>query len=289
MEASNLSLAISPGMQEISLVPGETYEGSFLVSNPFLGASELNYFVRLAPLNFEDLTYDISFEEEKNYNQILNWTEIETPTGTLAPKESAEVVYRITVPENAPAGGQYLAFLVGAQTPDSAEMTGQVSVSSSSQIAMLLYSTVSGEDNPSGEVVENTIPLILLDQPLKTSSTIKNTGNVHLDASYVLKVFPLFSNEELYSTEESPAHNTVIPGTSLYSEKTWDDTPLLGIYRVVQEITLLGDTSTQESYTLVCPTWFFFLALFFVAALFYSLIDRSRNRKLKKSKNAIDF
>jgi len=151
---------------------------------------------------------------------------------------------------------------------------------------MLLYSTVAGENHPSGEILENNVPAFFLDQPLKVSSLVKNTGNVHLEASYILRVFPLLSDEELYSNEDAPAHNTIIPGTSLYSEKDWGACPTLGVFRVVQELSYAGETSSKESYVVVCPTWFFFLVIFFIIVIIYAFFDHIRVRNLEKTKNS---
>ena len=65
----NLSLAISPGIQDIELKKGETYEGSFFVLTTDT-ENGIDYEISVAPLSFENDTYEIYFDYPLDYNQI---------------------------------------------------------------------------------------------------------------------------------------------------------------------------------------------------------------------------
>ena len=271
LPASSSPLAVSPGFIEVALTPGQTYEGEFLILNPAVDNTTSHYLVSVGSLAYNDASYSPDFNDFSDYNQIVDWISIESPKGELAPQDKRAIKFKITVPADAPAGGQYASLLVSSEDPSASDQTSGIAVAARSRIAILLYSTVSGQTREEGAVLENNVPGVFFNQPIKTSSLITNTGNVHIKARYTLRVYPLFSDEELYTNEESPVLNTVIPDTTLYSEKVWSDTPLLGLFRVQQEIDFNGQLSTQETITLVAPTWFVILATLFLASVFYFL------------------
>ena len=280
---SSLSLALSPGAEEIFLTPGETFEGEFTVLNPFAENEPAEVRVSVAPLSFENDTYEVYFDYPMSYNQITKWLEVEDAAFILSPREEHQVHYKITVPEDAPAGGQYAAFLVRA-LPEKGEDSSSVAISNTSQIAMLLYSTVAGETCQEGQVLENNVPSFFFSSPIKVSYLLENTGNVHLPATATFRVFSLMRNDEVYSNEDSPTVNQIIPGTTLYSERTWDETPQLGIFRVEQEIDFAGVLNREESLVVVAPLWFVILFAAFVVAFFYSLLDHLiRARSVRKA------
>lgn len=278
----SLTIAISPGMQDISLSKGDSYEGEFFVLNPSSSQKTIKYHIAVSPMSFENDSYELYFDYPMDYNQIVDWITIEEQDGTLEQSEKRAIKYRIDVPENAPDGSQYAAFLVRIVT-DSEEKPVGVSVVNNSQIAMLLYTTIEGETKKDGVVLENNISPIYLNVPVKTSSVLENIGNVHIPATFRIKVSSLLTDEELYSNEESPETVLIIPGTSHYSERVWGETPKLGLYKVVQEIDFGGRTDTEEKITFVCPTWFLILFVVFVLSCAIFLIESHRRRKIYKN------
>ena len=279
---SSSPLAVSTGLIEVALTPGEVYEGDFLVLNPATENIISRYSITAAPLNFFDESYTPAFTDPSDYNQIVDWVEIAEPKGELNPQEKHTIHYKITVPEDAPAGGQYMSFLVAATDDATSNQQESAAVTAKSRIAILLYSTVAGETREEGTVIENNVGAFFFDQPIKTSSLVINSGNVHIPAKYTLRIYPLFSNEEIYTNEESPKISSVIPDTTLYNEKTWEDTPLLGLFRVEQEIDFGDKYNVKSNLVLVAPTWFVIVCLLFLTALIYAIIDRVKKRKEEK-------
>ena len=278
MDDEITSIGVSKGIEEIELSPGETFSGEFDVLN-LSQTDSVAFRVKISPYSVDDETYDANFTDYDDYNQIVDWTTLETVEGELKSSERKTIVYNISVPKNAPAGGQYLSFLVEIINPKAEEKN--LSLSTKSQVASILYASVSGETVKSAEIHENRISLLFLDRPIYASSLLENLGNVHVDAEYILKVYPLFSNEELYSTEEAPVRNVLLPETTLSSEKTWEETPRLGFFRVSQEIRIpeTGETSLVEKTVFVSPTWFLILVLMFLFSMIFWLFFRARERK----------
>lgn len=271
--AGSLSIGVSPGIQEIFLTPGEVYEGSFFVLNPYPDAGVVDFEVGVAPFSVDGENYTSNFDEKTAYNVMTDWIEVENKQGSVEAGEKQEIKFKINVPDNAPGGGQYAALIVKMSDSGGENPVG-VAIKNKNQIASLIYATVSGETHVSGEVLSNTVLPVYLGAPITVSSTLKNTGNVHTEAVYRLTVSTLFGDEEVYSNEFELHKNTVVPDTALYSETSWQDTPLLGLYRVSQEISFAGTTDVSTSVSLVCPVWFIVLVSMFIASIIFAFLDR---------------
>ena len=287
MAAAEISIGVSPGFQEISLTPGETYHGKFNIINPSSDSENItNYEITPVPFSVSDENYEMSFIDENDRTQITEWIELENTTGTLASEEIKEINFTINVPENAPSGGQYAALAVKIKNPDS-ENTGYT-ITSQSQVAMIIYSTINGEIETNGEIIDNKIPSFFLSSPISTSSNIINTGNIHSDAVYILHIENLFTGEILYDTSENPKINTVVPDTKLLSTNAWNETPALGLFRVTQSILYIDNVSTKTRIVFVCPTWFLIIWILFISSCFAWFFSRRRARLLAK-RNAADY
>ena len=70
-------------------------------------------------------------------SEIAKWITISNPKGVLKPNETQIVEFSINVPENAAAGGQYAALMVGMDT-DTEENQG-VTIRNSYELASVIY------------------------------------------------------------------------------------------------------------------------------------------------------
>lgn len=279
-----VSLGVSPGFQELSLKPGEKYSGIITVVNSSLDPESIvDFLVSVAPFSVTGEEYSISYNEENDFNQIAKWISIEKPSGFVRSQELVEVPFSIDVPSDALGSGQYAALIVRAAPEENTAEGNKIGFNR--QVASILYATVDGKTKVEGAIIENRIPGFFFSPPITASSLVENSGNIHFDAEYTLKIFPLFSEEEIYSMEESPKTNIVVPGTTLLSSNEWGDTPRLGIFRVVQTVSAAGNTSTVEKTVFVCPLWFLSLWILFTFGGIFWLFANSRARK-KAAKRA---
>ncbi len=277
------SLGISPSVQEIAVEPGQSYSAEFKVVNPTKSLSNLSYEIEITPYSVTNEQYDADFDTEQDFNQIVKWVTILKTSGMLEPGESENIPYRIDVPSNAPAGGQYAAFMVKIINPEQNAASKTVAIAASSRVASLLFASVAGETHTDGLVLQNHIANFIFDSPILVSSVVKNIGNVHISATYVIQVYPLFSDEEVYTNEEKPKVDRVIPNTQLYSELKWEESPALGIYKVRQTVSIGEEVSVNEKFVFVCPTWFFLALIAFFSFCILCIIYRIYiRRKLAK-------
>lgn len=279
------SLTMSPMSQKAILIPGEKYKGSFEISNGINNDENLNYKVNIGSYSvvkvdggkddYGDNTMNAA--TRTNQNIIMDWIKVLEPAGSLAPGEAKNITYIIDVPVDAPAGGQYASLLVGESREIGAENNG-LNIAENMQMAFVIYAEVAGETIKTGEILENTIPSILLSPELATTSMVKNSGNVHTDAEYVLQIWPIFSDEEIYTNEEKPDTDLVLPDTERYHMQR-HSLPLAGIFRAKQTVRIFGEESIVEKIIIVCPIWLVFTIIFIIAAIIIYLVMRTKSRK----------
>lgn len=268
-EVPQYRLQIAPAKIDIGdLDPGESYSNVIKVQNT--GQNAFDFKMSVEPFSVKDENYTQSYEAKEQYNDIVNWVKFSTTTGHLEPGTQQEVAYTITVPADVPAGGQYAILMAEIANDD--EETNDSGVTMRRRVGTLLYSNISGTTRRTGEIIENKVPTILFNPPVSATSIVSNTGNTHTDATYVLQVYPLFGDEEVYTNEENPIKLTILPDTRRFNTVTWPNAPQLGIFRVKQTVTIFDQTSTTEKTVFLCPIWFIFIVLLIIFCIIFWIV-----------------
>lgn len=273
---------VTPMNQEISLSPGEVYEGSITVINPSYATEDFSYKVEVTPYGVagEDYTADLLSESDRT--AISKWIKIVEPTGEIKPNESKKVNFTITVPENVPAGGQYATIAVSSNK-DAASVNG-VSVQNVFEIASVIYAKVAGETIQDGEIKENNVPSFVFTKPVMLSAFITNNGNIHETATFTITVSDFFTGQVILPTEENTGVYTevIMPETTRYTEREVSELPDLGVVKVSQTINYNGQTSTVEKNIIICPIWFLVLIFLTIAAIITAIIVLIKKHRHKK-------
>ena len=280
--AAEARFSVSPMNQKIVLTAGETYYGSFKVTNPDVSDAIFEYELGIKPFTVSD-EYNPVFENNGDYNQIVDWITLDHRTGSIVPNNTHEIRFRIDVPEDAPAGGQYAAIMVTSANDDAVE--GAVNIQAKYEIAHIIYAEVSGETVRQGNITNITAPSFLLNSSsFFASAIVENVGNVHGDAKYSLQIFPLFSDEEIYTTEEDPQTRIILPGSKRFNATYWPDAPAFGLFHVVYNVEFEGTKSTLDKFVFICPLWIAITFFIIVFLIIFWLIARSRSRRRQSSK-----
>ena len=284
MEEDENMFTVLPMSQRFSLQAGKTYEGDITVVNPADAKTDFAYKATVAPYSVTENDHDdytISLANESSYTAISKWIKIDEPTGKIKPNESKKVHFTITVPENAPAGGQYAAISIASdQSSDNSE---GVNVKNVFEMASIIYATVDGETVHDGEILENNVPGFIVNPPAKVTAMISNKGNVHEDATFVITVSDFFTGNVILPTEEDDGNYSeiVMPETTRYIEREVSNLPALGIVKVNQTIYYNGKSSTVEKDILICPIWFMALVLLTIAAIVTTIVFLVKKHRKK--------
>ncbi|MBQ1298546.1 hypothetical protein IIY24_01780 [Candidatus Saccharibacteria bacterium] len=277
-EASE-SLVFGPTSQRITLEPGETYRGSVYISNPAYSTEDAKYALSVVPYGVSNENYDPVFDQMTSYTQIVDWITLDETEGSVRPNEKKDIGFTVSVPEDAPAGGQYATIMAQDMTHLGEEINGEVlAISNITAIGSIVVADVSGETRDEGEILENTIPSFLFSNQLTTGARVKNEGNVHTNAKYILQVWPLFSDEEICTNEEEPDSEIILPETEKYHTQECN-LPSIGIFRAKQTVDIFGEISIAEQTVFICPLWLLFVIILAIVLIIMWLVMKSRVRK----------
>ena len=268
------SFNLSPMYQNVSLTPGEKYVGNFQITNLYGNTSNFDFELLIEPFT-ADNDNNISLTANGDYNQITNWIHLFNTEGSIKPNETEEIRFEIDVPEEAPAGGQYASIVVRSKPEETEE--GSINLQEIYQSAHLIYADIAGETVRKGEINSVNVPGFLFSGDISGNASIKNAGNVHSRATQTFQVFPLFSNEEVYTNEENPDTVFIMPGNTRYSSISWDQTPSIGIFHVIYNVEFEGVNQKVDKMVIVCPLWL----LFIIAVVIFLIIFKILSGKKK--------
>ena len=282
MESGN-EFSVTPMNQMVELVPGETYNFAVTVLNPVNSTENLDYKVHAVPYSVVTEAYYADISTQTDHTRMADWITIPEPTGTLAPNETREIEFTITVPADAPGGGQYAAIMVGIDNKN--QNYDNMSVTNVLEIASIIYAKVDGEIIHKGEVLENNVPGFLTDPKINVSSLIANEGNMHEIASIAITAKNVVTGETIASAElENGAYaELILPDSQRFINKEINELPMIGIINVQQDIYYNGETSTVEKNVIVCPIWFLVLLALTLMAIVWKIVKNIRKHKKKKT------
>ena len=277
---ASATYSVSPMNQRISLTPGETYHGTFKVTNLAISDSNVHYKLKIEPFAIDNNNEFrvLDPDDTTDYNQIVNWITLIEPEGYIEPNNTRILKFDINVPENAPAGGQYAAIMVSSlNEEDGGE--GAVTIKNNYQIAHVLYADVAGETIRHGDIADVKVPSFLFSGKITGSAVISNTGNVHSDATHTLQVSPLFSDEEIYTNEETPSTNLIMPGAARLTSVTWEETPNVGIFHVIYNVEYEGVESNVDKIVIICPLWLLFIIILAIFLIVFKILSGKKKKE----------
>ena len=278
MDITNI-FTVTPMSHNVELAAGETYTGTVMIVNPADATQDFHYKVTVAPYAVVDDEYTADFATQSQRTQIADWITLDEPTGVIEPNGVKKVNFTITVPETAPAGGQYAALMVSANTDT--EASEGVAVNNVFEMASVVYAHIDGETVRDGAVLENNVPGFVTAMPIRVGAMLENNGNSHEIAQISLEVTSIFSATPIYPKEgESGVVNEVImPETSHYATRDITGLSPLGIYTVTQTIDYIGEQSQVKQVVVACPIWFMALMMITISAIVATIVKRARKRR----------
>ena len=284
-EVDDAKVSISPTLFELSAKPGDVLEQTMKVINtsdiiqsyemgvqPFVG----NEFGQAKFVADDDTTYFLK-----------SWTKITPSQFTLAPKQTQEVKFVITLPVDAEPGGQYGSVL--ATLVNKGELSGTGAITRS-KVGTLVLVAVAGDISYSAYIKDFSVAKKRFERsPITFNTRIHNNSTVHIKPKGFITLTNIFGQKA--GSLEFDQKN-IFPSTDRLITQSYDQPLKVGRYVATLNL-LYGDKGDQLSAQLVFyvfPTWLIILCVVLLILIVLVLIDRNRQKRqfaklLKAAKN----
>ena len=263
---------LSPINQDKVLIPGTEDVVTITLSNPSSATGPTDYEISVGPFKMDDKG-EVVFENDEDYSQIVNWVTFDEKTGTLKPNESKDIAFKIKVPTDAPAGGQYLAVTVTVDGGSNGMIQEKYAMNH------LVYAEVAGKTVRKGELNSMDAPGFMFGGNITAGASVTNLGNVHARVKHTLKITPLFGKDEVFSNEDKPQENVILPGATRYSSVEWEETPSIGIFNLSYTVEFEGVKDELTKTVIICPLWLVAIIVFIICLFIVRVIMDIRHKK----------
>ena len=294
------NISLTPVSKVLQISSSSVYEDVFTVTND--GDTLMEIEVYAAPYSYnyssEDDSYKLGFNNENNFTQMSRWITFKNTEGayekkttySIKPHESLDVYYKISTPDNTPAGGQYAVMF--AHT-----LTGTVSangIKTEASPGIVVY----GRSTEGEAIVKADISDMKIVQGYNDSSTgksssnvfasakVKNSGNIDFNANGKLKIEPIIGFSS-YETATSGGIISVIPESELVVSDEWKDTPSFGLYKATWTVTIGEDVNTIEQVIFINPFLFIIITIIVLTIIIVCVTIVVKKRKERRSRLAI--
>jgi hypothetical protein len=284
---SGVGTEVSSPIYEFSLKPGQVQQDIIKVKN--VGSSVTTYYPQVLDFTSNDRDGAPVFvkEGEKSPTYSLSeWVSISTEPVTIEPNKSQAFNFNITVPENAEPGGHYAGILFSTQAPTSED----TNIGIASKVGSLILVSVAGDIKEQASIQEfKTDKPQYEEAKVNFSTTIKNTGNVHVQPKGVITVKNLIGGQ-VAAIDVNQLSANVLPGSSRIFESSWEDPGFkLGLYKATLTLTYGDPSQTISSSTSfwIIPWMTLLIALLVIAvvlAILIFAIKRYNNWIINKAK-----
>lgn len=285
-------ISLSPASEDFNFSGGDIHEGTLKIKN-MSANSAASLKVYAAPYSINENS-NKDFTTDKPRTQISRWIEFEGPDG-YAPEavfemeacSEREVKYRVVVPESIPDGGQYAVIFV-----ENAGGENNSGIKTVSRAGMLVYGRAQGgETIETGEILNTKIETVgdatdsdgnpVKKTVIRVGAEVKNTGNVDIATTGDFKVENLFGAELYHHT----AYDSILPDATMNVSDTWDNTPMIGLFRVTYSMSIPGAEDVVISQLVfVCPLPVLIVILLFVIVMIVGLVSIIKKRRIRKAK-----
>lgn len=295
---SGTSISLMPVSKVLQISSNSEYEDSITINNDSDDKMEVEIYA--APYSYvyseSENIYKLGFSHENNFTQITRWIKIqgnsgdwkEKTTRSIPAHESAVVKYKISTPDNIPAGGQYAVIFAHTLTA----VTSENGIRTEASPGMVIYGRSNeGEVKVSAAISDMKIQLGVEDGESKrnnffASAKVKNEGNIDFSAVGKLKVDSILGGGS-YETPANEAHISVIPESELTVQDEWEDSPSFGIYKVTWTVTAGDSNETIETIIFVNPLIFVIILIIVLTIISICITIVIRKRKERRSRLAV--
>lgn len=195
----------------------------------------------------------------------------------IAPEQTIELPFQITVPQDAAPGGHFAALMVSTRPPDDPSKVSKVKTAQT--ISALLFMRVTGDITESSAVRSFRTSNYFLSKPEATFELrIENKGNVHVQPQGEIKIFNMWGKERgTIPVNQYTLFGNVLPNSVRKFSFTWSsEWSITDIGRYTAMATLAYGVDTRQ--TMYADTafwiipWKFLLTIIVVVGGFIALM-----------------
>lgn len=283
--SSGVNLKISPVSNYFTVKAGDVQNYTLTITND--GDEEFSYKLYAAPYVVTDDEYSVNFSEENatHYNQISRWITFKNEQGSyentvvykVAPGESQTVLYRVSVPDDIPEGGQYCVIFAESINETEIESSGITAIT---RVAMTLVGHGAGLTNQSAEIIDFNVSHPFSREGITASSKVKNNGNTDFEASYAFTVKTIF-DKTVYTDSSS---YTILPETERKFGLSWADAPVFGLFKVTFAVSASDAIREETHLVFIVPIFVIVIMLLLLTAAVIWIIILVRKREERSSR-----
>ncbi|MFH0892551.1 MAG: LytR C-terminal domain-containing protein [Candidatus Falkowbacteria bacterium] len=221
-DLGNLTLSITPPLIKNNVSPGQVWRTAVKVVNN--NSVPMDIYTEVVDFRSGDETGKVEFIRDQGQldlyrdHLLSQWIDMDAGPHPIAPGQSLDIPFTITVPDSAGPGGHYAAILAGTKPPE--KTSGGSSIKVSSQLASLILLRINGEEKEEGSIREFSAAKSVYFQPrVDFKIRFQNTGNVHLLPRGEIGVYDMFGSEKgNIKLNENTEFGNVLPE----SIRTWN-------------------------------------------------------------------
>jgi len=229
INAQTQTFTAIPPRLEISAKPGEFIQKTIQFRNE--GDTIAYLFVTTKDFIVEDTSGTPRFVDALVSGRwaASSWIKVLPESLAVAPKQTADIVLSINVPQDALAGGHYAGVLYqGSGTPP--KIGAGVGAGSGIQqiVGTLVYLTVEGPVTEKALVKRFEAPSFLEFGPVSFTTEILNQSDLHITPRGQITIKNMLGKVETVMPLEE---RNIFPGASFVYQNTWNSKYLIGRYR----------------------------------------------------------
>lgn len=289
--AASAQLQVSPVSNQVVLKGGESLEYNFFVKNPDDSTVPASFKVYATPYAVTNEDYELSFSQENTHTQITRWIKfkdeagnwVDSATFSVVPTEKKIITYKIDVPADVAAGGQYATIFVETINDDSASTANSTGIKTVSRAGIVLYGSTDGDTKEAPEITDYNFDTFLFSGDLKATARIANKGNTDFNGSYTYTIKNLFG-KTLY---EDTNTKLILPDTAWRVNTTWANSPFMGIFQTTFTVKAGSETTSETKVTVILPVFVIIIAILLLTTLIVWIIIFIRKRRERRSRMAV--
>jgi len=265
-DTSGQAITASPAVTQIAVDPGGTTTNKLDIVNS--GTIAYKVTVSVSPYRVVGVDYDPQFTQLPGTVDPSKWVTLSQTNASAAPHAVLTVNYSVTVPKNTAPGGYYA--VIFAETSPTATGGGVIA---HNRVGNILYITVRGQVKQGGALSTTRLPVFDVQSSLPMNLTVSNTGGVHYLSTATFTVKNRLTGKTVFHASYD---RYILPQTKRLIASSWTPAEPFGIYTISRSATIVGNTKSSPTQTIVyMKPWFFVTVCIIVVVLLALLIRRA--------------